>query len=397
MSKSSTIKILVYLAVLMDVISIGIYIPLQEKLIDRYGVSSTMIALGLALYSLCAFFATPILGQLSDRYGRKWLLVACIAGTALSYLMLLGHHSFIIFLLSRIVNGITGGNFSILQATISDISVDDMDRKKNFGLMGWLFGLGFIIGPIVWSLTLGRGGVETVFIVGAVLALIDTLLMTAYLTETHKSKNPSAHVDLSSVKTIGKYLQNKNISRYLRSLIIIGIGWFSYQTSLPIETKQAYGIGGEYYGYILAAFGVITAINMAVLLPKLWLPRFSTRQLITIAHIGLGIILAGLTINGILPSGSFWIFLVLLIIQPVFNTILGPVYQWEIIAHSSPEKTGELTGVMSSIQTLTMVIGPVIGGILLDLHLPLYIVALLCAVVSLIVMQRPHWRKQPAQ
>lgn len=135
MSKSSTVKILVYLAVLMDVISIGIYIPAIEKLVDRYQVSPSMIGLGLSVYSLCAFFATPILGQLSDRYGRKRLLVACIAGTALSYLMLLGHHSFLIFMISRVINGITGGNFSILQATMSDISHDDADRTKNFGMM----------------------------------------------------------------------------------------------------------------------------------------------------------------------------------------------------------------------------------------------------------------------
>lgn len=245
-----------------------------------------------------------------------------------------------------------------------------------------------MIGPIIGSLALGRGTVEVVFIVGAVLALIDALLMTAYLTETHKSKNPLAHIDFSSVKTIRKYLQNKNISRYLRSLLIIGIGGFSYQSVLSIETKAAYGIGGEYYGYILAAVGIMTGINMSILLAKFWLKRFSIRQLITIGHIGLGIVLAALTINGILPSGSFWIFLVLIVLQPLFNTILGPIYQGEIIAHSSKEKTGELTGVMSSLQTLTMVIGPVIGGILLDLQLPLYIVALLCAVLSLIVMRR---------
>jgi len=127
-----TTKALVYLAVLLDVISIGIYIPALEKLVDRYHVSPVMIGLSLSAYSLFAFFATPILGQLSDRYGRKRLLVYCIFGTALSYFMLLGHHSFILFIVSRVVNGVTGGNFSILQATIADISSDDLDRKKNF-------------------------------------------------------------------------------------------------------------------------------------------------------------------------------------------------------------------------------------------------------------------------
>ncbi|MEY3197893.1 MAG: Tetracycline resistance protein class [Candidatus Parcubacteria bacterium] len=97
--------------------------------------------MGLTIYSLFAFLSAPVLGQLSDKYGRKGLLVGCVFGTFLSYLVLLVTRSYWVFLVSRIINGITGGNISILQAILTDISPDEASKQKNFGIMGAFFGL----------------------------------------------------------------------------------------------------------------------------------------------------------------------------------------------------------------------------------------------------------------
>ena len=106
-----------------------------------------MISFGIVVYSLFAFFSAPILGRLSDRYGRKKPLLLCVIGTCLSYVILLLTQNYWLYLVSRILNGITGGNTSIIQAILSDISETSEQRNKNFGMLGAIIGMGFIIGP----------------------------------------------------------------------------------------------------------------------------------------------------------------------------------------------------------------------------------------------------------
>lgn len=134
-------KIVVYLTVFLDILGIGILIPAFPDLVQVYGVSNDMIARGVTLYALCTFFSTPLLGQWSDRFGRKPLLLFCVLGTFLSFLVLLLTHNFWLYLLARAINGLTGGNISILQSIISDISKSPEERRQNFGLMGALFGM----------------------------------------------------------------------------------------------------------------------------------------------------------------------------------------------------------------------------------------------------------------
>lgn len=124
-------KIIVYISILLDVLCIGILIPAVPELMHFYNLPDYAITLGIVAYSLCSFLAAPLLGQLSDIYGRKWPLVWSIAINSLSWVILfIG--SPIAYFIARVVNGFTGGNMSILQAILTDMSVDENDRKKNF-------------------------------------------------------------------------------------------------------------------------------------------------------------------------------------------------------------------------------------------------------------------------
>ncbi len=125
-------KTIIYLTLLIEVLGISIIIPAFPELKTYYGVGNFEVTLGMTVYSLCAFLTAPILGQLSDRYGRKNTLGACITGTALSYFVLLIQPQYRLFLISRVINGVTGGNRSIINAIITDISPDQKTKDKNF-------------------------------------------------------------------------------------------------------------------------------------------------------------------------------------------------------------------------------------------------------------------------
>ncbi|MEI7477416.1 MAG: MFS transporter [bacterium] len=132
-------KIIVLLVALLDVLSIGVLIPALPDMIGWYHSSPELLTFGTTIYSLCAFFAAPLLGQRSDVHGRKNILILCVAGTALSFLVLIFTHSIWLYLLARAINGITGGNISILQAILTDISPTHQERAKNYGFLGAIF------------------------------------------------------------------------------------------------------------------------------------------------------------------------------------------------------------------------------------------------------------------
>jgi MFS family permease len=125
-------KTIIFLALLLDIIGISVMIPAFPELKLYYGISDFAVTMGLTVYSLFAFLAAPVLGQLSDKYGRKMPLLRCVVGTLFSYLILLVTQNYILFLISRVINGITGGNISILQAILADISPTPEQKAKNF-------------------------------------------------------------------------------------------------------------------------------------------------------------------------------------------------------------------------------------------------------------------------
>lgn len=149
-------KSIIFITLLIEVLGISIIIPAFPELKIYYGISDFEVTLGLTIYSLFAFLSAPLLGQRSDKIGRKTSLLRCIAGTSASYFLMLIQPRFWLFLLARAINGVTGGNISIIQAILTDISPDSKTKAKNFGLLGAFFGLGFIIGPVLGSLLLAR-------------------------------------------------------------------------------------------------------------------------------------------------------------------------------------------------------------------------------------------------
>jgi len=379
-------KFIIFSTILIEVLGISIIIPAFPELKEFYTINDFQVTLWLAVYSIFSFMAAPVLWQWSDRVWRKRPLAICIAGTMLSYLVLLLTQNYWIFLISRIINGITGGNIAILQAILTDISPDTETKNKNYGLMGAFFGLWFIIWPVVGALCLKFGGVESIFWVWAILAGLELILILARFHNTNtasiEDEDDLPIVNFNSFAVVAKYLRKPKLRNLLISLFALGVGGFIVNSSLSLYMNNIFGTSGIQFGYIFAIFGVITALNMALLLPKFWTKILSTKSLIVLAHAMA--IWWYVVISQIVGSESW--FIVALYSTILFSGFYMPLYTTIIMTQADPKNTGEISGMLSWAQWLFMFVGPLIGGIMLNYGYNIFIGAAVCIIISLVVI-----------
>src|ERR1700761_7773711 len=182
MKANKNLWVLVFICVINS-LGFGLIVPLIYQYGKEFGLTQQTLGILTASFSIAQFFATPLLGTLSDRFGRKPLLVISLAGTCLSFIMFAEARSLIMLFAARILDGLTGGNISVAQAMVSDTSTPE-NRAKRFGILGSAFGFGFIIGPALGGL-LSKWGIQAPFFFAAGIALIGTLSTIFLLKETN--------------------------------------------------------------------------------------------------------------------------------------------------------------------------------------------------------------------
>ncbi len=375
-------KTLIFLTLFLDVIGIAIIIPAFPELKLYYGINDTQVVRWLTIYSLCAFLAAPFLWQYSDKYGRKWPLVVCVLGTMISYLLLLITKQYWLFIVSRIINGITWGNVAILQAILTDISPDRETRGKNFGLMGAIFGMWFIIWPLVGALLLKFGSVTSIFWFGALFALIESILLIVHFSNTNHP-DTTKKLNFNSFSVMRKYLRQPALRNFLLSLLLIWVGWFMINSSQSLYMNHIFGVGWEQYGYFLAIMWLISAFSMWWMTPKFWIKYFSNRTLVIISHITL---IVWYTLSGII--NSLPLFILCFYTTVFFSWFNMTVYNMEIIAHGKPNEIGELTWMLSWLQSMSMFLWPLLWSFLITQGAGIYRGAAVCCSISLALMMR---------
>src|ERR1700761_8121071 len=172
---------------LVDAIGFGIMVPLIYSYGKHFGLTKITLGLLTASFSVAQFFATPLLGALSDKIGRKVLLVICLFGTCLSFVLFGLAGSLLMLFIARILDGLTGGDISVARAMVADIS-PSAKRAKNFGILGSAFGLGYVIGPAIGGLLSSFGLTGPFFFAGG-LSLTGAVLSLIFLKETHQKKS----------------------------------------------------------------------------------------------------------------------------------------------------------------------------------------------------------------
>jgi multidrug resistance protein len=190
--KNKELAVLVFICIINS-LGFGIIVPLLYSYGKKFGLTEETLGLLTAAFSIAQFFATPVLGAMSDRFGRKPLLAISLLGTCISFLMFAWASGIIMLFAARILDGLTGGNVSVAQAMISDTSTSE-NRAKKFGILSSAFGFGFVIGPAAGGL-LSKLGPQVPFYFAAAIALIGALCSVFFLKETHKMEKDNNKKD----------------------------------------------------------------------------------------------------------------------------------------------------------------------------------------------------------
>jgi DHA1 family tetracycline resistance protein-like MFS transporter len=357
-SKSNTALLFIFITVLVDVIGLGIIIPIVPKLIENLtglGINEASKYGGWLLFSfaIMQFIFSPILGGLSDRFGRRPILLLSLFGLGLDYVFHAFAPSIAWLFVGRIIAGIMGASFSTATAYIADISSPEK-RAQNFGVIGAAFGLGFIIGPVIGGIS-SKWGTNVPFLIAAGLTLLNVIYGYFVLPESLSKENRRAFDwkranPISSLQNLKKY---PVVSGLVVSLVLTFIASHAVQSNWSFYTIYKFNWTPEIVGYSLAVVGVLVAIVQGLVIRKI-IPRLGEVKSI---YLGMSFSALGLLLFG-LASESWMMFVFL--IPYCLGGIAGPSIQGVISSQVPDNEQGELQGALTSLMSLCGVFGPLL-------------------------------------
>ncbi len=247
--------------VFVDMLGFGLILPLLPYIAANWGATPAIIGLIGAAYPLGQFFGAPLVGRLSDRFGRKPLLLFSIAGTFISLLMLGFAHSVAVIMISRFLDGLTGGNITVAQAYISDVT-DFKNRAKGMGMIGAAFGLGFIFGPASGGF-LSQWGYAVPAFFSAGLSLINLFMITFLLPESLPKEKRIHHLSEAKRKNalngLAAAFAKPIAGPILSSIIVFSFAMGMFQSVFSLFTQQRLALSAQSTGFILAYVGILVA------------------------------------------------------------------------------------------------------------------------------------------
>lgn len=346
----------ILVTILIDVLGIGIIIPILPSLLETVlGVPTSEAAIyggGLLLaYAVFQFFFSPLLGRLSDRYGRRPILLLSLFGLGMDYLLLGFTSSYWVFLVGRIIAGICGASFSTANAYIADVSKPE-ERAKNFGLVGAAFGVGFILGPTLGGYLSTEISIRAPFYVSACLSLLNFLYGVFVLPESlsQEKRRPFTIKGANPIGTLRFFGRHEILKKLAISLSLILIAGQAIQGIWSFFVKERYGWNDDQIGYSLGVVGLIVGIVQGGITGQM-VKRLGVKRTIIlgICFNAFGLVLFSLATEG-------WMVFVILL-PYALGGIAGPALQSVFSNAVSDREQGELQGGLVSLQSATGVIG----------------------------------------
>ncbi len=378
--RSGSPLLVIFLTVFIDLIGFGICLPLLPKYAERYGAHGWKIGAAMGIYSLMQLVFAPWWGQLSDRIGRRPVLLVSNFGSIVAYglfglsAQFVGETGFWILVGSRVFAGICGANLSVASAFIADVTTPEK-RSKGMGLIGMAFGLGFILGPVLGSQAFKHFGLAGPGVVAAVICAINFLLGCIILPETRK-KDAAPPIQRPRLEQIRHVLAMKEVG-FLIGIYFLGTFAFTaFESTLPLLLDAKLKFDEEHVGYVFAFCGIMAAMVQGGGIGRL-VKSFGERRLIGASLIVVAISLVLMPLANTLATllGALAVFAI--------GSGINRAPTMGLISQLSPaDEQGTTLGVAQSAGTLARVLGPTVATTLYDLWLPAPYLA--CATIALL-------------
>jgi DHA1 family tetracycline resistance protein-like MFS transporter len=351
----------IFLIVFVDLIGFGIIIPILPLYAESFDASPAVIGVLLAAYSLMQMLATPFMGALSDRYGRRPILIISQIGTLLSFILLGLANSLALLFAARILDGISGGNISTAQAYISDVT-EERDRAKAFGLIGAAFGIGFIVGPALGGFLGRNGNYAAPAFAAAAISFVALILTITQLPESRPAERRT-EVRMPRVFDIAGFREAVGIGQLGLLLVIFFVFNFAqacFQSMFALFALARYGFGAQQTGYVLAYVGLLAIILQGGAIGPI-VRRFGELRLVRA-----GLILGSLGLVASAWATSWPALLLTLAPLSVGLSIATPTLNSLLTCESPAGAYGRILGLSQSVGALARVVGPLIAGLVFD-------------------------------
>ena len=350
----------IFLIVFIDLLGFGLILPLLPFYAESFGASGLVVGLLIASYSLMQFIGAPILGRLSDKWGRRPVLLLSQLGTFVGFIILGVANSLLLLFLARIVDGVSGANLSTAQAYISDVT-EEKDRAKSFGLIGAAFGLGFILGPAAggWLSTFGY---QVPAFVAAGLSALTMVLTYIMLPEPVRKGGVANARRPFSIEALKRAITHPAVGSLLAIGFTFGVAFTMFQTSFALFAASRLGFTEQETGFVLAYVGVLSVIMQVVVVSRL-VKKLGERQslVISIAALALGLGLMSMVQTP----------LALLVVMPIMSFGGGattPVLTSLITKSVDRTEVGGMLGITSSVDSAGRIVAPIVGNGLLAVN-----------------------------
>lgn len=374
----------IVLSAFLDLLGATVLVPVIPYLVRQYSPDALSVGLLALTFSIFQFIAGPALGRLSDRYGRRPILLLSVLGSGVGYLVFGFATALWMLFVGRAIDGITGGNISVAQAYIADVSAPE-DRAKNFGLIGAAFGLGFIIGPALGGM-LSHVSLQAPAFLAAGLTLVTAafgyFVLPESLPRERRTSGALTWADVNPIAQVGRVFASPRLRGPLGAMFLMTVAMSSLQTNFAVFTTDVFGYGPADNARVFVFIGVVSVIVQGGLLRTAL--KYAREHSVMLA--GLGI--ATLGYAGIALVRAPWHLYPVLGLVGLGSALAGATLSSFITTLVDPTEVGVATGLTQSAGALGRVVGPVVAGAVFDAVAPSapYVIGAVCVALSLWVL-----------